>query len=69
MGGDGGAVGGLDLAQHMGFADHLAVQRAGHREEVPDGVAAGQGVELGRQRLRRHAGPLGQGVGRDGCRP
>ena len=59
-------MGGLDLPQHMGFADHLTVQRAGHREQVPDGIAAGQGVKLGRQRLRRHARALGQGSGRDG---
>jgi hypothetical protein len=28
------AMSGLDLAQYMGFADDLAVERTGHREQV-----------------------------------
>ena len=51
---------GLDLPENVGLADHQAIERGGHGEDMADGVLAGQHIErsvqvLGRQpRVRGH---------------
>ena len=48
----GGSVGGLELSQNLGLADHHGIQAGGHAEQMVDGIAAFVPVKVRGDRLR-----------------